>query len=115
MLLSKTALIANEVVGTYWVLGWVIGRGVVVVVGVLGGVSGVGRRRRRPYRSQIGLRLGVGRSGGRRVTRGVLLRLGGEVEVEEKEVEVVGDGVVAVAEVEVGVIGVVGGFGWLIG
>lgn len=43
------------------------------------------------------------------------MSLGGEVVVGEKEVEVVGGGVDVVVEVEVGVIGVVEEFGWLIG
>lgn len=49
VLLSNTALIANEVVDTCWVLGWFIGRGVVVIVGVIGGVASRARRRHRPH------------------------------------------------------------------
>ena len=47
-LLSKTAFIANEVVGMHGGLGWVVGGEVIVVVGVLGGLTGWARRRHRP-------------------------------------------------------------------
>ena len=64
-LLSKTAIIADEVDGLRGVFVGVVGeRGEVMVVGVLCLLVDCTRWRQRPYRVQIGVGLGVGRSGG---------------------------------------------------
>ena len=86
-LLSKTACSASDVVSLHGVLGEVVGGGVVEALDGAGGLAWITFCLHFPYLSQIGLGVGDGRSGGEAVVGGQAGSNGGEVIVEDEEVE----------------------------